>query len=87
MDTLVIDLIRETLWHALLLAAPLVGTALVVGLLVGLLQALTQVQDQTISFVPKLLAVGAVLAALLPWWLGRLTQFAADLYSQASLGP
>lgn len=58
----VIDLGRESLWVAVMVAAPLLGVALAVGLLVGILQAATSIQEMTLSFIPKL---GAMIVALL----------------------
>lgn len=71
---LVLELFRQALWLALLLCAPPLGVALVVGTVVSLIQALTQIQEMTLSFVPKALAVGATL------WVGggwMLTQWSA----------
>ena len=59
---MVIDLGRESLWVAVLVAAPLLGTALAVGLAVGILQAATSVQEMTLSFIPKL---GVMIIALI----------------------
>ena len=59
---MVIDLGRESLWVAVLVAAPLLGTALAVGLAVGILQAATSIQEMTLSFIPKL---GVMIIALL----------------------
>ena len=58
----VIDLGRESLWIAVMVAAPLLGVALGVGLLVGILQAANSIQEMTLSFIPKL---GAMIVALL----------------------
>ena len=66
---LVLDLARDALMMALMLASPLLAVALVVGLVVSVLQAVTSIQEQTLSFVPKLFAVGAVFLALLSWML------------------
>jgi flagellar biosynthetic protein FliQ len=78
------DLAVEHLRQALLTAATLVAPALlvvfVVSLLVSVLQALTQVQDQTISLVPRLLAGAAAVMLLLPWMLDRLSEYVTDLY-------
>ena len=57
----VIDLGRESLWIAVMVAAPLLGVALAVGLLVGILQAATSIQEMTLSFIPKLAALVAAL--------------------------
>ena len=55
-----ITLMREAVWTAVVVSAPILGVALVVGLIIGLLQALTSVQELTLTFVPKLLAIAAV---------------------------
>lgn len=75
----VIDLGREAVMTALLVAGPLLLSGLAVGLLVSILQATTQIQEATLSFVPKILAV--MLAALIfaPWMLTILTEFASGL--------
>lgn len=54
-----LDVLREGLWMALIMAAPVLGVALVVGLAIGLFQALTSVQEMTLTFVPKLAAIVA----------------------------
>jgi len=54
------DVLREGLWMALIMASPVLGVALVVGLAIGLFQALTSVQEMTLTFVPKLGAIVAV---------------------------
>jgi flagellar biosynthesis protein FliQ len=62
-----IDFAREAIWVLLEIAAPAMITALVVGLTVGLLQALTQIQEQTLVFVPKIVAIFVVLLIALPF--------------------
>jgi flagellar biosynthetic protein FliQ len=76
---LAIDLTRGALLTALLLGAPILVVGLAVALLMGLLQALTQIQDQTISFVPKLLAMTAALGFALPWLVQRMVEYSAVL--------
>ena len=72
---LAVDLIRHALTVALLVSAPLLLTALVVGILVSLVQAVTQIQEQTLTFIPKLLAMAAVFILLLPWLLAQLVEY------------
>jgi flagellar biosynthesis protein FliQ len=62
-----IDLAREAIWVLLEIAAPAMVTALVVGLVIGLLQALTQIQEMTLVFVPKIIAIFIVLLIALPF--------------------
>lgn len=70
---------REALLLALLVCLPPVLAAMAVGLLVSLLQAATQIQEQTLTFVPKLVVVCVVLAVLGLWMLGQITQFTTSL--------
>jgi flagellar biosynthetic protein FliQ len=62
-----------------LVAAPLLIVALLVGLLVSILQTVTQVQEQTLSFLPKLVAVGVTFIIALPWMLQLLVQYTTGL--------
>ncbi len=59
-ETEVISIVRESLWTALAISTPILAVALAVGLTIGLLQALTSIQELTLTFVPKLIAIGAV---------------------------
>jgi flagellar biosynthesis protein FliQ len=77
---LVVDLARHAIFTMVLLSAPLLLTALIVGLLVSIGQALTQIQEQTISFVPKLLAVAVVFLVALPWMLQIIVRYATELF-------
>ena len=76
----VIDLSREALLQAGILCAPLLGAALLAGLLMGMLQTVTQVQDQAVSNVPRILAVIVVLALCLPWMVDRAMDYSQSLY-------
>lgn len=69
------DLIRSAVGLTLMVAAPLVVSALVVGLIVTLVQAVTQLQEQTLTFLPKLFTMGVMFVLVLPWMLRRLTEF------------
>ena len=66
---------RHALEMTLMLAAPLLLTALAVGLIVGIFQAATQINEMTLSFIPKLLAMAAVLALTGPWMLRTLIEY------------
>ena len=63
----VVQLGRELFYTALLLALPTLAVSLIVGLAVSVFQAVTSIQEQTLSFVPRLLAVGLVIVLTLPW--------------------
>ena len=75
-----IDLTRDAIVTSLLLCAPVLIVGLVAGLLIGLAQALTQVQDQTVAFVPKLIAMVAALTLTLPWLLQRMIEYSESLF-------
>ena len=77
---LVLDLARNALTVAILLAGPLLGVAMLVGLLVSLLQAVTSIQEQTLSFVPKLFAVAVTFIILLSWMLQTMMHFTTELF-------
>ena len=70
-----IELLKNMMFQALALAAPFLITAMVVGLAVSLFQAVTTIHEQTLAFVPKALAVVAVLLLLLPWVVRTLVEF------------
>jgi flagellar biosynthetic protein FliQ len=76
-----IDLAREALIIATLISAPALLAGMLVGLLVGLIQALTQIQEQTVAFVPKLIAMVVALGLSLPWLLTRLLEYSRELIS------
>jgi flagellar biosynthetic protein FliQ len=72
--------LRETLIVALKMGGPPLLVALAVGLLVSLLQAVTQIQEQTLAFVPKLIGVSAVFLIALPWVLQLLVKYTTELF-------
>lgn len=71
---------NEMVWSALMIGAPIMLATLIVGLLVSVLQVATQIQEITLSYVPKLAAAAIILLLFGGWMLGRLTQFATSLY-------
>ena len=82
MDTsFVVYLGRHTLETALLLSAPILLTCMVVGIVVTLLQAVTSIRDMTLTFVPKLLAVGVVILICSNWMLQIILNFAHEIFS------
>jgi flagellar biosynthesis protein FliQ len=74
-----IELGRGALWTMLIIGAPVLVASLVVGLLVGLFQALTQIQEQSIAVVPKIVVMVLVLSVSLPWLLSQLLQYTTEL--------
>lgn len=75
-----LDLLDQMLWNAVLLAMPVLLATLVVGLIISIFQVATQIQEMTLSYVPKILTAAFLLIALGPWMLGRLTDWARALY-------
>jgi flagellar biosynthetic protein FliQ len=78
---LVVDLSTAALELTLKIALPLLLVGLVVGLVVSVFQAITQIQEQTLSFIPKILATGAVLVVGGPWMLDQLLGYTRDLWT------
>jgi flagellar biosynthetic protein FliQ len=78
------DLLRQTVSVTLLVSAPMLMAALVVGLVVSLIQAATQLNEQTLTFVPKIVVVLGLLALLFPWIMGHLIDFSTQLLEFAA---
>jgi len=80
MDTqAAIDLGREALWTALMIGSPVLVAGMIVGLVIGLLQALTQIQEQSVAFVPKIIVMLVVLSISLPWLISQMVQYTSEL--------
>ncbi len=75
----VIDLGAETIWVALLVAAPALIAAVVTGLIVSIFQAATQINEQTLSFIPKILAMTAIMVLCGPWIMQTMVGFTVKL--------
>lgn len=75
-----LSLLNHMLWDSLLIAGPVLVATLLVGILISIFQVTTQIQEITLSYVPKILAAAFLLIAIGPWMVGRLTQFATSLY-------
>jgi flagellar biosynthetic protein FliQ len=74
-----LGLMNELLWNTMLVAGPVLAAALIVGLLISVLQVATQLQEMTLSYVPKLLVSALVLILLGPWMIQRITHFAIEM--------
>jgi flagellar biosynthetic protein FliQ len=81
-----VDIGREAINLALLVAAPVLITGLLVGLLIGLAQALTQVQEQTVSFVPKIVLMVLAGSLTLPWIIEMMVSYTTELISGIPAG-
>lgn len=78
-QSMVLYMAKEAVGAVLLVGGPILGVSLLVGLLVSIFQAMTQIQEQTLTFIPKVVAVVAVLMVLGPWMLSVLTVYTANL--------
>ena len=86
-QSMVLYMAKEAVVAVLLVGGPILGVSLLVGLLVSIFQAMTQIQEQTLSFIPKVVAVAVVLLVLGPWMLSVLTVYTSNLLKQlASFG-
>jgi flagellar biosynthesis protein FliQ len=77
---LIVDLARNMIMTALLIASPMLVVALAVGLVVSIIQAVTQIQEQTLSFVPKLVAVSVTFIIALPWIIQIMVKYTSELF-------
>ncbi|WP_119461151.1 flagellar biosynthesis protein FliQ [Rhodospirillaceae bacterium SYSU D60014] len=85
-ETDAIDLLRDGIWTALLIAAPALAVAMIVGVGIALLQALTQVQEMTLTFVPKIVAILVVIAVSTPFMYQGLSNYALNLVDRIGAG-
>jgi flagellar biosynthetic protein FliQ len=83
-DESAISMARDMLVITLKIAAPILAAGILVGLIVSIFQSITSIQDQTITFVPKIVVMLIAAALLLPWITARLVEYAHDLLSLAS---
>lgn len=77
----IISLSQETMMLVLYVSGPVLLVTLVVGLLVSIFQAVTQIHEMTLTFIPKILAVGALMLVMLPWMMQRMVDFTVQLIS------
>ncbi len=75
------ELTRNAVTLVLLLGAPIMLMAILVGLVISILQAVTQLQDQTLSFVPKIIAMALAGILLLPWMMHRMVEYATEIFN------
>ena len=79
-EAYVLDIFSQAIYYILILSLPMLLAALVVGLIISVFQATTQIQEQTLSFVPKLVAIFMVLLLAGPWLLNNLVNFTLSLF-------
>ena len=78
-ESMVLQLGRDAAMMTLMLAGPLLGVSLVVGVLISVFQTLTQINEMTLTYVPKIFAIGTVLALLGSWMLTQMVQYLANI--------
>lgn len=78
----IVFLMREAVLQVFVLCAPILGAALVIGLLVAIFQATTSIQEQTLTFLPKMIIILLMLALLGGWMFTRLSNYTEELFSQ-----
>jgi len=78
---LVVELARNSIYTTLLVSSPMLILALIVGLSISILQAITQIQEMTLTFIPKIVAVAIALIVFLPWMIATVVSFASQLFS------
>ena len=77
---LVVQMAREALFMVMLISAPMLGLGMLVGILVSVFQATTQIQEQTLAFIPKIVAVCVAILIFGPWMLRLLTDYVRELF-------
>ncbi len=79
-QAIVIDVAREAIKSVLLVSAPILGLGLLVGLIVSIVQATTQIQEPTLSFIPKIIAVSLTMLVFGPWMMNIMYEFTVRLF-------
>jgi len=78
----VVEIGQQALIITLVISAPMLVAGLVVGLLVGVFQAVTQIHEMTLTFIPKILAITGIMLALLPWMIIKMVDYTVDLFNR-----
>lgn len=81
-----LDIIRSALWTVIVASGPAVGAAMAIGILIALLQALTQVQEMTLTFIPKIIAILVVCSVTAPFIGAVIYTFAEQVYARIEVG-
>ena len=76
-----IDLLREAMLMTMIIVGPILLIGMVIGLLISVVQAVTQIQEQTLSFVPKIFAMGVAVILVMPWMFQRLIEYTRHLFT------
>jgi flagellar biosynthetic protein FliQ len=81
----IITIAQQAIYTGIIIAAPMLGLGLIVGLIVAVFQATTQINEQTLVFIPKILAVAIALLVFGPWIIKTMTEFTTNLYDSINL--
>lgn len=81
----IITIAQQAIYTGIIIAAPMLGLGLIVGLIVAVFQATTQINEQTLVFIPKILAVAIALLLFGPWIIKTMTEFTTNLYDSINL--
>lgn len=87
-DQMVINIVRDAFYYTILICGPLLLVSLIVGLIISIFQAATTISEQTLTFVPKLIAVFIITVVLLPFMLSTMKDFTLELFNMITqMGP
>jgi flagellar biosynthetic protein FliQ len=81
-SAMVVDLARQALWMTMLISAPLLGVGLLVGLVVGIFQAATSINEQTLSFIPKIVAMGITMSLAGSWMINTMVDYTKGIFTR-----
>jgi flagellar biosynthetic protein FliQ len=84
-EELIMTLGQETIKTTAMLATPMLAGALIIGLLVSIFQAITQINEATLTFIPKIIVVGVILVIAGPWMLDVMTHFTVELFENITM--
>jgi flagellar biosynthesis protein FliQ len=84
-EAVIIDITRDALYITLLISGPMLLVGLLVGLIVGVFQAITQIHEMTLTFIPKIVAVGLTMLFLMPWMLQKFSDYTVNLFNMIQL--
>lgn len=79
-----VDIVRDALTVAMMISMPILVVGLVIGLVISIFQAVTQIQEQTLTFVPKIIGMGIVTVLVVPWVYAKMAEFAMRMFTMGS---
>ncbi|MEQ8844110.1 MAG: flagellar biosynthetic protein FliQ [Phycisphaerales bacterium] len=79
-DDAMLDLVKETLWVVLKVSLPVLAAGIVIGLIISIIQSVTQIQEQTLSLIPKMVVMTVVAIALTPWIYAQIADFTIEMF-------